>query len=288
MMKFKYVAVIAGAAAVSVFIGVVLINTFQNINSSELQPLIEPDDMPVSYDNRLSSGLLSANQTHKESIGINSTGILRGQFTINFHGVTKVKYWIESARGERMTGSSASSALVSVNDHKSLVIFMENSAPIFEALSSKLVFAKYARAIDVERLNLEDSIVLAERGGEGNESVTFSEKEFNVVKRGATALIIYNNQEGDFYGQLPSNSTYVQSIPVVSLSREDGLVLKDIISNNITATLIPISDFKDNASVLGIAPLMYTNEVETYNIWFHNEGPANVEIVFDYTFKESR
>jgi len=288
VMKSKYFAVIAGAAAASVFISIVLINTFQNISNSEVQPLIEPTDIQTSYENTLSSGILSANQTGRESIDINSIGRLIGQFEIKFHGVSTVKYWIESPSDRRLNGASHSSALLSLDDHKSLVVFMENSAPISEELSGKLVFAKYARAIDLEGLNLENSIVLAERGGELEESVPFSEKEFNVAKSGASALIIYNNEEGHFWGQIRSNATYVPSILVLSLSREDGLILSELASNNFTATLIPVSDFKGSASIVGIAPLLFTAETGEYDIWFHNEGPGDAEVVFNYTFEEVR
>jgi len=61
-------------------------------------------------------------------------------------------------------------------------------------------------------------VVLVERG-----DITFLEKVQNVQAGGGVAAVIYNNAPGNFSGTLGgANST---TIPAISLSREDGLIL---------------------------------------------------------------
>ncbi len=107
-------------------------------------------------------------------------------------------------------------------------------------LGGKLVYANFARQQDVENLDLNGAIVLAERGGplievdgkEQTEIVYFSDKEYNVASKGAAALIVYNNIPSMFFGKLIHElaaSDYKPSIPVVSISREEGLAIKEII-----------------------------------------------------------
>ena len=106
-----------------------------------------------------------------------------------------------------------------------------NGAPVLEeGVQGRLVPVDFARIQDVDDIDLSGSIALAERGGEGSETVYFSEKEENVVSRGAVGLVIYNNRLGDFTGTLtgPQNPPgYRPSIPVVSVAREHGLLLKE-------------------------------------------------------------
>ncbi len=117
---------------------------------------------------------------------------------------------------------------------------MLGSMPAEEPLRGKLVFAGFATEEDIGDMDLTDTIVLAERGGpvttrDGVEEarlVYFSEKERNVAEKGAAALIVYNNERGMFLGRLTHDNNelgYEPQIPVVSMSREDGLKLKAMI-----------------------------------------------------------
>ncbi|MEM5016348.1 S8 family serine peptidase [Metabacillus indicus] len=65
--------------------------------------------------------------------------------------------------------------------------------------------------------DMKGKVVLVERG-----KITFTEKALFAEKIGAKAVVIYNNMKGGFAGnlELPAN------IPVVSISKEDGLWLK--------------------------------------------------------------
>jgi subtilisin family serine protease len=62
-------------------------------------------------------------------------------------------------------------------------------------------------------------IVLCERG-----DISFADKVGNVMQGGGLAAAIYNNVEGDFGGTLGDEGDW---IPAISLSQEDGLILKE-------------------------------------------------------------
>jgi aminopeptidase YwaD len=63
-------------------------------------------------------------------------------------------------------------------------------------------------------------VALIERG-----EITFSEKLGNALNAGVVAAVIFNNEGGPFGGTLATDVP----IPVVSISREDGLVLRDLL-----------------------------------------------------------
>ncbi len=65
---------------------------------------------------------------------------------------------------------------------------------------------------------VSDNIALIERG-----DVTFKEKTVNAQNAGAVAVVIYNNEAGNFSGTLGNAGSW---IPVISLAREDGLQVK--------------------------------------------------------------
>ncbi|MDI3522324.1 MAG: aminopeptidase YwaD [Bacillota bacterium] len=66
-------------------------------------------------------------------------------------------------------------------------------------------------------------IALIQRG-----EMTFLAKAQNAAAKGAAGVLIYNNQPGNFSGTMAENP----GIPVASLSREDGLLLKDELSRD--------------------------------------------------------
>lgn len=70
---------------------------------------------------------------------------------------------------------------------------------------------------------MRGKIVLLERG-----KITFTDKALYAKQIGAKAVIIYNNVTGDFSGALETKL----DIPVVSISKEDGLAIKKKIKQN--------------------------------------------------------
>jgi len=105
-----------------------------------------------------------------------------------------------------------------------------------DSIEGKIIYGGYGRIKDLENLDVKNSILLEQRGSDSKgEKVFFSEKERNAADRGAIGLIIFNNQNGIFFGELLGpNSTkdYHPRIPVISMARNDGLDLESMLKNN--------------------------------------------------------
>ncbi len=105
------------------------------------------------------------------------------------------------------------------------------------SIEGKIIYGGYGRLKDLENLDVKGTILLEQRGSDvKGEKVFFSEKEKNAADRGAIGLVVFNNKNGIFFGELIGpNSTrdYHPRIPVISISGEDGLKLKSILNNNI-------------------------------------------------------
>jgi serine protease len=71
---------------------------------------------------------------------------------------------------------------------------------------------------EVAAVDLKGAIALMERG-----DITFSEKVANAAAAGAVGALIFNSQPGAYAGTLGSTG----AIPALSLTREEGLPLKD-------------------------------------------------------------
>jgi subtilisin family serine protease len=96
---------------------------------------------------------------------------------------------------------------------------MRNSgATSAEGIVGPVQYAGRGTTSDVAAVDLKGAIALIERG-----DLTFSEKVANATAAGAIGVLIYNNVPGSFAGMLASQGT----VPVLSISNEDGLPLKD-------------------------------------------------------------
>ncbi len=104
-----------------------------------------------------------------------------------------------------------------------------------------VAFGLYARERDLEGGLFAGAIVLAERGSDTKgEIVYFSDKEQNAADAGAAALIIYNNEPGIYLGELDheyAGEGYVPRIPTVSISREDGLEIREKLAESAAGAL---------------------------------------------------
>jgi len=248
-------------------------------------PSVEP---VVSYDNTVISGKITPRQTVHKSITLDHPGlfILEGQFAIEFHGPSEVKYWIEAPSGHITHESpSISSILLKVDnyDSDSMAVLMGNSQPISQDISGRLVFIDHAAVFDLQQLDLQNSVVLAEIREESNEDVSLIQKESNVANKGASALIVYNNEPGIFFGHLKGDSDHESRIPVVSVTREDASLLRQLAEDDTTVTLAPTSSYAANLTV-PIEEFKTVNlEIGDYKVWFHNEGPGNAEVTLNYS-----
>ena len=113
---------------------------------------------------------------------------------------------------------------------------MVGTQSLTEPIISQIIFGKYGKVDDLLEDNFEGSILLVERGSDiENEIVYFSDKEKNAADVGAKAIVVYNNKPGIFFGELIHeyvDEGYNPTIPALSLSREDGLLIKEILQSD--------------------------------------------------------
>jgi len=142
------------------------------------------------------------------------------------------------------TFNNVTSSLVStfeIEDKTFNVFPMVGTQALTEPITSQIIFGKYGRANDLLENDVEDSILLIERGSDiENEIIYFSDKEKNAASVGARAIIVYNNEPGIFFGELIHeyvDEGYEPTIPALSVSRDDGLIIKEILQSGTKGTL---------------------------------------------------
>ena len=121
------------------------------------------------------------------------------------------------------------------------VLPMLGTEIISDKIMAEIEFGGFGRDQDLKNSDVRGKIVLVERGGETeDEIVFFSEKEQAAASNGAKAIIVFNNEPGIFYGELihefiPEN--YTPSIPAISMTQEDGLMIKEMLNVNTIGTI---------------------------------------------------
>ena len=110
-------------------------------------------------------------------------------------------------------------ATLEIDEKPYTVIPMVGSTKLEEPLQEKIVFAGYGKVTDFQELDVNDAIVIVERGSDvEGELLYFSIKEKNAANAGAKAMIVYNNIPGIFLGELIHDfieSGYSPQIPAV-------------------------------------------------------------------------
>lgn len=126
-------------------------------------------------------------------------------------------------------------ATLKIDEKPYTVIPMVGSMKLDEPINEKIIFAGYGKIKDFQELNVQDAIVIVERGSDvEGELLYFSIKEKNAADAGAKAMIVYNNNPGIFLGELIHEfveSEYTPRIPVVSIDREEGLEIIESITD---------------------------------------------------------
>ena len=103
---------------------------------------------------------------------------------------------------------------------------------------------------DIPEQGLEGRIALIERG-----AITFRQKVNRVGQAGAVGAIIYNNVPGDFQGTLGRRDADSISIPVVSISDEDGArLLEALAGSEMSATLSVVRVTSPSRNVVAEKP----------------------------------
>ena len=142
------------------------------------------------------------------------------------------------------TFNNVTSSLVStfeIQDKTFNVFPMVGTKALTEPITSQIIFGKYGKVDDLLGNNFEGSILLIQRGSDiEDEIVYFSDKEKNAANVGARAIIVYNNEPGIFFGELIHeyvDEGYEPTIPALSVSRDDGLIIREILQSNTKGTL---------------------------------------------------
>ncbi len=112
---------------------------------------------------------------------------------------------------------------------------LDGGAPIIADITNNYVFCGLAETPDQVPDSVRGKIALIERGGSVNTSPPapsagtglFSNKAAFAVAKGAIAVVIYNNVDGELTAATVRKST----VPVVGISRPNGLYLKDAIGS---------------------------------------------------------
>lgn len=132
-------------------------------------------------------------------------------------------------------------ATLKVEEKQFQVLPMIGTALLDEPIIEEIVFGKFGRERDLAEGSFSNTIVLVERGSDvKDEIVYFSEKENNVANAGGKAIVVFNNEPGIFSGELLHEfaaPNYQPKIPALSISREDGMFLKELLQNKTIATL---------------------------------------------------
>jgi len=142
------------------------------------------------------------------------------------------------------TFNNVTSSLVStfeIEDKTFNVFPMVGTKALTEPITSQIIFGKYGKVDDLLRNNFEGSILLIQRGSDiEGEIVYFSDKEKNAANVGAMAIIVYNNEPGIFFGELIHeyvDEGYEPTIPALSVSRDDGLIIREILQSDTKGNL---------------------------------------------------
>jgi len=152
-------------------------------------------------------------------------------------------------------------ATMSINGQQFQVIPMVGTEQLDAPISAPLAVAGYGKVSDFEGADYKDSIVLVERGSDDGSILYFSDKEKNAADAGALAVLIYNNADGIFLGELLHQFTasdYAPSIPSLSISREDGLKIREIAGETAALHVFSNPDFVAHFSSRGPVSPFYT------------------------------
>lgn len=281
-MQRGYLAIMGVTAGVA--IGLV-ITFFGSLNTDETMINVVPAEQGI-----LVSNTIHPKEKDSKTFDVNNPGKMFIEFDIKSDEGANVNYWMESPSGTTLLTAPkvSSSTVLKVRDQNYTLVPIIGS-PEYNDISGNLVFLNHGRMVDVST-DLNGSIALVERGSPVDDAqISFLEKQTNTARKGASALIVFNNRAGPFYGDLRSPFPDKQAtIPAFSMSGEDGLKLKNQLTEEILAGTITDTDKQSEEFWLPYGGFeINLNEKGTHQIWFQNEGPGNAEVTVKYIFRES-
>lgn len=137
--------------------------------------------------------------------------------------------------------TSSMVATFEVNKKQYQVLPMVGVEVLSSSIQGRIVYGGYGRLEDLQNLDVRGAILLEERGSNvKGQKVYFLEKERNAANLGAKALVVFNNESGIFFGELVEpnkTSSYAPTIPVISMSNEDGLALNSTLTSDTVGSL---------------------------------------------------
>ena len=195
------------------------------------------------------------------------------------------------------TYNNLTSSLVATLDiadfYSYTVIPMVGSDSLESPVDARLVPVGYAKESDFEGVDVAGAIAVAQRGSDIEDDLLyFSLKEKHAADAGAAALIVYNNIDGMFLGELVHEFIepgYEPRIPVVSMDREEGLEMLDLMGNGTVSEALlhlfhnpdfvahfssrgPVSPFYIKPDM--VAPGAYINTTQTGSIYSIMSGTS--------------
>ena len=176
-------------------------------------------------------------------------------------------------------------ATLEVGDSSYAVMPMIDSVMPDMPVVGQVVFGGYARERDLAGLNVSGAVVLAERGSDTpGELVYFSIKEHNAAEAGAAAIVVFNSESGIFFGELIHDFVepgYVPRIPAVSMDRDEGIEVMEMIREGAKAKLQflynpdhpvlfssrgPVSPFYIKPDMMAPGAYVNTTSLDGYNV----------------------
>ena len=167
------------------------------------------------------------------------------------------------------TYNNITSSLVAtfqINQTQYQVIPMLGTSSIANPIEGKITDGAYGRIRDLEKIDVTGDILLVERGSDiVNETIYFTEKEINAARAGAKAIIVYNNIPGMYLGDVSQSFTipnYKPTIPIVSMSQENGMKIKNMLKQN----------NGEKTQITGTLNIFYNPD---YVAFFSSRGPVS-------------
>jgi aminopeptidase YwaD len=138
--------------------------------------------------------------------------------------------------------TEVSSASLTVGPEDTEIPSLEMTLSGLGQATGVLVSVGKALVNEIPTEGLAGYIALIERG-----DITFEEKINRVAEAGAVGAVVYNNRDGQFRGTLTRES----SIPAVSVARDSGQVLLDLIAGaEVDATISVAREVRESQNVI--------------------------------------